>query len=315
MSKKGVTKRGYSKGISYNEQRILTILSKGINSPTKIAKDLKISRKTVYKHINRLIKQRKYGKKTGVTQGGYTILGYSPSKDCWRYNGVQIYYYLPRGVDKNGWKKYKGRMLALKKVSYDETVLGGQKIPQFYLKNKHYTRFYDNGVMVYAPNFYGKTREEADRKLGLWVFGVGEQLRKLTSVNFVKSNELNIKIVKCELSKLRDGVAKQLRINDKKVFVKVGNKLRIGFDFSHGIDERETFTAEHERQDHSVMENVVRDYISKKTYLPGEAKEIIDGLIKTNMVFAQNIGEYNQNIKLHLETLNEIKKALKRLGK
>ncbi|MDP2684953.1 MAG: HTH domain-containing protein [bacterium] len=267
---------GYTKDISYNQKRILDVLGKGISNKSKIAERLKISRKTVHKHINILKKEGKYGEVTGVTQRGYTTMGYSPQTDLWRYNGVQIFFNLPGNIKPELWNKYRGKALALKNVSYDEENLKHDKIQYFYLKNRHFTEFFNDGIMVFAPNFYGKTKGEADEKMGIWCMHIAEQLKKLTNVDFMRNNEINVSICKCELSKLHDGVAKSLRINNKKVYVRVDNRLRIIFDFSNGIDERETVTAEYRKQDHTVMEGVTFDYITGNADRPSKSKERMD---------------------------------------
>lgn len=268
-------------GVSPEAMRVLRLLATDDYTRSKMAKHLKISRKTLYKHINNLHAEELYDKqRKGVTSKGYTYLGYGKDhKKRYRGHGYEIYYLLPPFVDKSKWKQYRGAVLSKSGLEWKEKLLKsrGKKITdksvQFYYHGVQCC-CYANGVYVWFPSEVADSPSEAAHKQIRRVVEFGRYLSDLFKIDFIKDNRLNVQIRKSEIAHLDDAVARELREDEKKLYVTVDGELRVICDFSNAIDEFETMSVSHGVTDHHAIETVKED-VAKHGDLSAFTKDII----------------------------------------
>lgn len=310
---KGLQNRVTIKRLSSTKINILKKLDIYGYKPKIIIKDLKISRNTFYKHFRKITELKFYNKINGISEGGYTSMGYQ-SKPKWRLHALQVMFVLPISFEKIKWKQNRSRVLSLKKITHDNIILSNKygitdKAPRFYMED-YEIRCHSNGVMAYIPDIEGYSKFETESKLLEAIKTIRLKLNSLFKTNFIEA-----RIVRYELAKMQDGLAKSLRLNEKKVYINIDGELRLVFDFSLAIDEKESHNPHYSIQDHQVMDKVVRSYLNNEAYLPNEVKDIISSMLNQNKEIMQQQVLLAKNIESHLSVVNEMKELISTLKK
>ena len=277
--------------------------------PAKIAVHLKKSRKNVYKHINFLVKNNFFHKIEGVTRDGEFFLTYHSGGQDYRINRLQVFFDLPVGVDREKWKKNKGRVLSLKKIQFEPLRLGAvERFERFWLFDRFDCRVHSTGVFVFFPNIFAKNGLEAELiALGL-VRNVAEELSKIfKGVDFLKDNALNVRFTNYEIAHLSDSIAQELHREGKKLYIRLDGQLRMICDFSHKIDEMEAVTVEHGLEDQFALQSHIKDILKggKDSLKPSEALLIITKQAEVNEKTQAEVNELRQ---VSLEMARSIKR-------
>ncbi len=280
---KGLQKGVTMPSVSMQAIEVLRLLNTFGWQPSLIAKHLKKSRKNVYKHFKVLSEKGFFEKFKGVTRKGYTLLGCTlkPNK-FFRINGVQVYFELPLSVDKGKWKRFVGRVLFGKKVSFAELPVlknrGGvtDRPLRFWVFDKFDARVHANGVMVYFPDIFGESGSDAELNLIKGIQIVGKELNRIFGVVFFDENNLRIRLLKYELAHLDDSVAKEFRRGDRKLSVSIDGVKRVIVDFSFKVDELETVSVSHGLEDQDVLQLFFKDVLKlgKGVLVPSDALEL-----------------------------------------
>ncbi len=304
---KGLQKRVTDTTLSPQCKKILKEIEVWGYNPKKIYKKLVISRKTFHKHSRRLLDLKYIDKLDGVTRRGYSAMGYHLTHKEYRINGAEVFYELPRGLNKLSWKRNRGRVLSLKHITHDHIILRNKygitdKAPRFYIGSID-VRCHANGIKVYAPDIYGKDGSEAEIKFLIWIREIGQRLNKIFKINFFKDNELNIRVAKYELAHLDDSMAKEFRKEGKKYYINIDGELRYLWDFSRSVDEGEGVTVGYSHEDQENIVGYQKDILTKPHYKASEVKEILDKQADVNLKLATNI-------EAHLSVVKEIKELL-----
>ncbi|TAK79879.1 MAG: hypothetical protein EPO20_30555 [Betaproteobacteria bacterium] len=330
MAVTGVTKGGDSQGISAAQQRVFDLVATGNFTPRKISQLLKLSRKTIYKHIRNLKAKNLLDKNLQVTRDGLQLLGLSKShKKQYRINGVQIMYDLPKSLDKNKWKQNRGRVLSLRKISHSKITLRNKsgitdEAPRFFINDKFECRAHANGVMVYLPDIFAATGTDAELIMLKLIEDIGLELNRIFKVAFFRENTLSVRILKYELAHLNDAVAKELRKDGKKMYISLDGQLRYIVDFSKHIDEGEAVTVDNGLVDSNIFHRIYKESMQleeeEKLIYPKDLREILEKQIAVNKIhdtfynnLAPYMGEYNKNIQLHMNVMKDIRAAVKDL--
>lgn len=315
---KGVTKPP----ISPEAIEVLKLLGQLNYTPSQIAKRLKKSRKTIYKHIRVLTKKGFFDKLEGVTREGYNLLGYHSKAKRFRINGVQVFFELPQGVDLQKWKKNRGRVLSLRKINHQSFFLKPRgkvtdKYERFFLFDKFDARAHAGGVMVYFPDVLGKTPADAELDLLHLIERVGLELNKIfREIDFFKQNTLRVRICKYELAHLNDSVAKEFRRENKKLFVSLDGSLRLICDFSKSIDELEAVSVAHGLEDQEGVQSFLKDILKKgkDSLLPSDAMKLFELQGKVNYKQGLEIEElkklFSEQSKLNFTLGENLKKIM-----
>lgn len=270
--------------ISKESAQVLRILSKNQYTAEEIANHLNISRKTVYKHIHNLTKKGYYDRKRGgVTKGGDNFLGYQKDSKFFRSHAYEVYYLLPHGTDKSEWKRKRGSVLTTNKLKWERVDLKSKQglvqdsACKFFVHGLQAIA-YANGVYVWFPSELAESPSAAAKLQLDRIIDYGHRLTKLfRGIDFMKDNRLNVQIRKSEIAHIKDIMAHELRVAEKKLYVHIDNELRVICDFSHNIDEWETVSVGHGVTDHHCLESY-KDNISAN----GDLKAYTNELSKSN---------------------------------
>jgi hypothetical protein len=285
MQKDGVNKE-VTKGVKANRIskeaiQVLRLLASGEYTIHQAILHLKKSPKNIYKHINNLHKSGLYNKqRQAITPEGVKYLeGYRINPKRFRSHGYEVYYLLPDTNYKESWKEHRGKILKTSKIEFKEKLLKshGSTITDRSLKFYFHgieCCAYSNGVYAWMPTEISSTPSEAAKKQIDRVIEFGNYLSKLFKIDFFKDNRLNVQMRRSEIAHLDDSIAKELREEEKKLYVMVDNELRIVCDFSHNISEFEAVSLAYGLTDMQCMENYKDDIVKRGGDLQAFTKDL-----------------------------------------
>ncbi len=328
MGSRGLQNGLTVKPISLEALQVLRLLATMNYTPRRMAKHLKKSRQTVYKHLRVLKKRGLIDENFEVKSGAYNLLHYGQRSNEYRINGVIVFFDLPGFVDKEKWKKNRGRVLSLKKFSHEPIILKNKagvtdRAPQFFLSDRVRVRCHATGIMVYVPNIFASNGLNAELKLLDFIENVGLDLNKIFKVEFFRDNKLCVRILRYELAHLNDGVAREFRKENRKLFVSIDGVLRFQIDYSHSIDEAESMTPDHGLVDQENFQNYIKEILkNEKVLLPSQVLGLFQKQVKINaqrsdaeLLLAKNIEAHVSLVKGIGESVFELKRVVKNLGK
>ncbi|MEM4245472.1 MAG: winged helix-turn-helix domain-containing protein [Candidatus Nanoarchaeia archaeon] len=270
---------------SIKKQIISLIIGEGL-TPKKASERLKISRKTVFKHLKKLIQQ---GVITRTRRGGYYLSAYQgvTGEEYYRLHNVRVFYELPRIFDKQKWKRNVGRFLSLRKIAHSRGYLGSNAYESFWVFDRLKAYAHANGVLVFFPELKGEAVDVVYSKLCSVVFEVGFELNRLFGREFFSEGSSVVRLVQAELSHVKDKLAEAVVEAEKKVFVWDQGELRLSVDLSRG-PELEFHSVGWSFHDAEIISRVLKEYLVKDVLLPYEvSKQIYAAGLNDRMLLSQ----------------------------
>ena len=262
------------------KQKILDKIRDKTFKPKIAQQALKVSEKTIYKHLRNLIKEGLVIKKGW---GEYEIQGggevsmdthESPLKHGYRLHAIMAYYSVPLGFDLKRWGKNRGRFLSSKGVAYKKQQLSNRAgltdtLYFFTIDDRFKCFATKNGVMVYVPSIERVDEEEVYVELASSLLAVGDRLNVLFGRLFYKpSSWWQVSVRRAELSHVNNGIAKHHVFEESRLKVFLGGVERLRVDVSGGLPELEMPSVVWQEQDaRTLIEVWYRDMLKEGNLL------------------------------------------------
>lgn len=229
--------------------------------PKEIVKKLKISRSAYFYYKAEIIKRNYYSFKMNLlTNEGKAFI------NKYRGHGYEVYFLLPPSCPRGQqWEKDIGAILSTNKIEFKprEPLVSKQGIIQDTPIEFNYLNIlcycFANGVYAYFPEVIADTPSDTARKEIETIISYAKQLSEIFKIDFLQDNKLYIKIRKSHLAHMHNEVAKEIRLDRKKLHIYLKNELRLIVDFSNNIDEFETITVAHGLTDMHCLQNYQQD--------------------------------------------------------
>lgn len=298
----------YNSKLTLAEQEILNLLTEDYLTPKQIT----IRRKCTRQAVSKILKKLK-------EKGAYNIGLQKVDKEgvaCQPVNQIRIH--AQQFAIKIIWKDHKYKKL-LKKTNQIE--IDGNTI-----------NLWPNNIEIYAnQSFYGDTLEHALYKSTTYWQHFIVRLEHEVSCILKKPRCQNIKMTRLHISETNNEIAKEIDNTGErwfKVYDPEDGKLCFLIDNSFNLHEFEAVKSKTAVPDMRKVGNVFLDIRNNETYLPSDAKSIIDKLVgvSSNMIeyslrTNENIAWLAENIKTHgpawfgiTKEAGNIRKEVKRLS-
>lgn len=307
---KKVKKRGKNTYVlSQKEVKILRLLA--FNLPIKnIAKQLKLSQKTIYKHFNRFCENKLITKFRELTIRGKKSCQHHSCNPIFSLHNVKIKVEIP-SIYHDKYKKNRYRILKLKKISYEKKDSNIYDFP-FFSVDRANVRANPNCFIIHLPEILEETPQKCTNIMMDLLFEYITKLEKIYRLSLIKDERLNISIISNDYAHIHNALAKKYR-NDKNCFYLYGEdkKLRLIIDFSDGVDELEAVHPYYAEPDITHAHKQVNDWVKHN---PPTNSQLSTHIMQNS----NNINEiskffdfYGKNLVSHVNVLKETVRTTK----
>lgn len=274
----------------------------------EIAANLNISKQGLSYHIRRLkqlsiLEKKGYGvwqinekkSKNALVVGSQN----TKSSDKIRGHGFQFVLKIP---SLPRWDKRR-EYLIKKDIDFKDILINSQSI----IVKGFKVWLSPKSIVVYFPSYksYFTNTSLESRNYAVYDFlQVIRSLEHLLNISLSYGRNYMFRISRNHYSLIKNELAKQYDREGNKLEVRDQGGLWLLIDNSFNLHELEAVHPRTAIVDANIVQNYFNDMKTRPSYLPSEAKMLLDG-------FVTNIKEYNKNIELHLETLRDIKKTMR----
>ncbi len=276
---------------------------------SEIAKYRKTSRTAVYKHIDRLIQKgliRKIGKIYELTdEGNVTLHNATTFKGAYRLHNFGIRAKILKTT--RNWEQKKNQAVLLKSFTKQWELKSGTNELYSIVNIKIKTT--PKSIIFYMPTTYGKTPDEALRQTMELFFKNIPKVENLFKVTLIKDRKLSIDIISQHYAKLNDSLARLYRKEGNKLHITGDDgKVWLIADYSFKTDELEFIHTEKAYDDVNTIVPFLNDVRKHPEIKVSELKEMIFGVTKNQIMFAENM-------KSHVKAIQELGAGVKALTK
>jgi len=253
-------------------------------SVIKIANERSTSRNAVYKTLNKLKKKGiDINRKRGLTFTGGSQNPVKQKEDIYRLHFQRF---------------------TIEIINKTQKYINFLKNTNKTIRNSNTVQFYNNRIVIYSNiSFWGSNVDQCLDKSSIYWHKFIKLIENDYNLTLLKPRRCHIKDFGGHIAKTNDPLAKDVILNDKslKVLSPNGN-LRLIIDNSDNLFELETVDKETAILDMKNIELMYKDVLENKTYLPSEAKCLIDKISKqiiiTQTQLTQSIELQNNILKI-----------------
>lgn len=279
---------------------------------SEIASYRKCSRQAIYKILRRLLDfgmVEKIGYSYSLTQKGieglHSFVGL-------RYNLRQHNLHFKIKVLENpkNWDKKRQKLILL--PYFNKRIKLKNNIQDLFNFGKVQVKTTNKSVIVKIPTIYTKTTGEAIIQSFDALYGVIPKIEKSFKIRLVKDYKANIEIISQEYASINDTLAKIYRREANKLYITdEEGKVWLIADYSFNNDELETISPTSADEDMNSVRPFLNDLRKNPTTF-SEVREVVNGMLQTQQMNADNIIKHQKVLDEMLKTLKKIQKSLER---
>lgn len=289
-------KVGGDVSLSLEQKDILDLLTKEYLTPRQIALKRSTSKTAVYKTIEKL-------KKKGLFSRGLKKTVSTPSK-------IQPALPMEHSI------RLHGQEFSIVIIQGSQFYENLRKRKNTILIDGNTVRLYKTSIEVYcaqARSFIGEDVQRATSLSFQYWSKFFHQLEDFTRVMFIKGMNTSIKQVNAHYAEINNEMAKDY--NEKQVKLKIygidDGKVWFLIDNSWNLNEAETVHPQRSKHDMERLKDFFNDLREKDVPNMSGVMVIIDKLVSSHAMYAENITSHIWAIKTLSESVKELKETIK----